>query len=125
MQQDLTGVWTGQYAYRNGWPPVLFTATLIDSAGALSGSTHEDEPVHGMLFATVSGRRAGSVVSFTKTYEDAPATFLTVSYEGVLAPDGDEIEGVWRVAGSGSGTFLMVRPRREELRAAKVREAAV
>ena len=38
--QDLTGVWNGLYSYPDGLS-VTFVATLIESGGALSGSTHE------------------------------------------------------------------------------------
>ena len=38
--QNLTGVWQGLYTYPNS-ESVSFVATLIDSGGALSGSTHE------------------------------------------------------------------------------------
>ena len=113
--QDLTGVWNGLYSYPDG-RSVTFVATLIDSGSTLSGSTHEpcvggDCPA-ATLFATLMGSRAGSAVTFRKTYEAASLRYGTVNYEGRLNADATEIEGRWTIPGVWSGRFLMIRPQR-------------
>lgn len=70
---SLTGVWHGLYSYPGQRHPVYFVATLIDSGGNLSGSTHESEigefgaPL--TLYAGISGSRQGVSVLFTKLYD--------------------------------------------------------
>ena len=39
--QNLTGVWDGIYSYPIARAPVSFVATLIETASAVSGTTHE------------------------------------------------------------------------------------
>jgi hypothetical protein len=116
--QNLTGVWNGLYSYADG-RSVTFVATLIDSGSMLSGSTHEpciggDCPA-ATLFATLTGSRSGSAVTFRKTYEAASPRWGTVNYEGRLNADATEIEGRWTIPGVWSGKFMMIRPLREGL----------
>jgi hypothetical protein len=115
--QNLTGVWHGLYTYPHG-QSVSFVATLIDSAGALSGSTHEPGghggAPSGTLYATLIGRRAGSAVTFRKTYDGKLPHYRAVDYAGTLNADATEVEGRWTIAGVWSGTFLMIRPARKE-----------
>jgi hypothetical protein len=47
-------------------------------------------------------------VRFAKTYDEVALAHYAIHYAGTLAPDGNEIEGEWRVPGD-HGTFLMVR----------------
>jgi hypothetical protein len=67
-----TGVFQGLYTYPNG-ESASFVATLIDSSGALSGSTHEPcaraVSSSGTLYATLAGSRTGSAVAFHKIYD--------------------------------------------------------
>jgi hypothetical protein len=121
--QSLTGVWTGLYTYGATGESVSFVATLIDSDGLVSGDVEEpntfaavDSP---MLHASVSGLRAGSAVSFLKTYD--AGDYAPVSYEGALSPDGAEIAGRWSIGAGWGGTFLMIRPIEE---AAAIRREA-
>lgn len=113
--QDLTGIWQGLYSYGGLGHEVGFTATMLDSGGALWGTTHEHDlrlaPTS--LDASLAGRRAGQRVSFTKTYETEGEGFFPIAYEGVLSGDGTEVEGTWAIPASAlSGRFLMSRPRR-------------
>ncbi len=114
---NLTGIWHGLYSYPYGRPPVSFVATLIEAGRTVSGTTHEpcdreDSPGE-MLFATLLGRRRGSMVAFLKTYDSANPNYSRVIYEGTLSADGTEIEGRWILPGS-SGKFLMIRSAGKE-----------
>jgi hypothetical protein len=112
---SLTGIWQGRYTYPSG-SSVDFVATLIDSGGSFSGSTHEQCSFRKgrTLSATLEGTRAGSAVSFRKTYQDGGLLYAaTVKYDGTLSSDTTEIEGRWTIWMGGSGKFLMVRPARK------------
>lgn len=110
---SLTGVWHGIYSYPRDQASVNFVATLIESASAVSGTTHEPCAIGGRpdrtLFATVSGSRRGAVVWFTKTYDGGNPLYGEVAYEGRLSDDSTEIEGCWTIPGIWSGKFLMIR----------------
>ena len=110
---DLTGVWLGLYSYPRTLEPVSFTATLIDTAGAISGSCHE-KPRQGstagcVLFATLSGHHNDGVVAFIKTYDDGIPHARAINYEGAIHDEGTEIEGRWTIPRIWSGRFLMIR----------------
>jgi hypothetical protein len=126
---SLTGVWQGLYSYPIARKSVSFVATLIETAGAVSGTTHEPCAVGGApgetLFATLAGSRNDSTVAFVKTYDGANPHYGVVQYEGILSGDGTEIEGRWIVPGNWSGKFLMIRSAgREEAVGRKVFERA-
>jgi hypothetical protein len=112
-ERNLTGVWNGLYTYPNG-RSTAFVATLIDSGGSLTGTTHEQSTLPGSggatLFASLSGSRRDSSVAFTKTY-DRPGDFhrSPIQYEGALNGEGTEIEGRWTIVKVWSGKFLMIR----------------
>jgi hypothetical protein len=110
--ENLTGIWQGLYTYSHG-SSVSFVATLIDSAGSLSGSTHEACSFRSgrTVCAMLEGSREGHAVSFLKTYQDAgPFYAATVRYQGTLSNDATEIEGRWTIWRILSGKFVMVRP---------------
>jgi len=110
---NLTGVWHGIYSYPIARAPVSFVATLIETASAFSGTTHEPCTVGGSpndkLYATLLGSRQDRAVTFVKTYDGANPYYGTVTYEGTLSPDGTEIEGRWIVPRNWAGKFLMIR----------------
>jgi len=119
-KRNLTGVWNGLYTYRDG-RSTSFVATLIDSGGALSGTTHEQSTSGtpgAMLFASLAGARSDSAVTFTKTY-DKPDVFhrSPIRYDGALNGEGTEIEGRWIIMLFWSGKFLMVRSAGQEMKA--------
>jgi hypothetical protein len=110
---SLTGIWHGIYSYPIPRAPVSFVATMIETASAVSGTTHEPCTIGGspdeILYATLLGSRQHSAVAFVKTYDCVNPCYGTVAYEGTVSPDGTEIEGRWIVAGNWSGKFLMIR----------------
>jgi len=113
MAENLTGLWHGQYSYPIATrAPVPFTANLIDAEGTLGGSITERAIVGKAgsrnLYATISGRRSGSAVSFMKMYEVHSGPYTSVAYHGALSEDGLEIDGEW-IASGWSGRFLMIR----------------
>jgi hypothetical protein len=122
-ERDLTGIWNGLYTYQDG-RSTAFVATLIESGGSLSGTTHEPSTLGASpgatLYANLVGCRRDASVSFTKTY-DQPGVFhrSPILYEGALNGDGTEIEGRWTIVKVWSGKFLMIRPRGEELKASR------
>ena len=112
-ERNLTGIWNGLYTYPHG-QSTTFVATLIETAGSLSGTTHEPSTLGDApgttLLATLSGARRDGAVTFTKRYDPPGArTASPVRYEGALNADGTEIEGRWVIAQMWSGKFLMIR----------------
>ena len=110
---NLTGVWQGLYTYPGINKSVSFVATLIETPGTLTGSTHEPcvfrDGAGGTLFATLLGGHGGAQVAFRKTYAAAGPNYDLVDYQGTLSADGIEIEGHWVIRRTWSGTFLMIR----------------
>ncbi len=117
-ERDLTGIWNGLYTYPHG-QSTSFVAILIETGGSLAGTTHEpgtlgDDP-ETTAFATLSGSRRDSMVTFTKRYDRlTPRKRSPILYEGVLNGDGTEIEGRWSIPRSWSGKFLMIRSAGKE-----------
>jgi hypothetical protein len=122
---SLTGVWHGIYSYPRDAASVSFVATLIETASAVTGTTHELGAAGAgrTLYATVVGSRNASAVSFIKTYDGDNPLYGTVAYEGRVSGDRTEIEGRWNIPGVWSGKFLMIRERGREV--AVSRKAAV
>src|SRR5262245_31934003 len=109
--ENLTGIWQGLYTYPFG-SSVSFVATLIDSGGSFTGSTHEACSFHPgrTICAMLEGGREGRTVSFLKTYQEGgPRYAAAVRYRGALSTDATEIEGRWTIRGVLSGKFLMIR----------------
>jgi hypothetical protein len=117
-ERNLTGVWNGLYTYPHG-RSTSFVATLIETAGSLSGTTHEPSTLGDApgttLFATIAGARRDCAVTFTKRYDPpGPSTSSPILYEGALNAEGTEIEGRWIIAQVWSGKFLMIRSAGQE-----------
>ena len=126
-EQDLSGQWHGFYNMPRGGPAAPFEAVLRDAGGLLSGlitETGDTEDCAGqVLHAVIEGHRQGASVHFEKRYDYLPRAHYVIHYEGALHADADEIEGRWRIPGSWSGTFLMIRgSRAEEAAVRKVSE---
>jgi hypothetical protein len=113
--KNLTGIWQGLYSYPRNFASVGFVATLIETASAVTGSSHEPHRTTGaVLCATLFGRRAGALIDFVKSYEQTEGGYgADVRYVGTVAEDGTEIEGQWSIGTAWSGRFLMVRGARE------------
>jgi hypothetical protein len=110
---SLTGQWQGLYSYPHYFEPVYFVATLVSLGAQFSGTTHEAAEGRAgaplKSFALIDGALAGHAVSFSKTYDGSANRDHTISYEGTLSADGQEIEGTWVIPGDWSGRFLMIR----------------
>jgi hypothetical protein len=125
---NLTGVWNGVFQQpRCG--SIAFTATLIESAGQITGSTHEPCVLAGCPLKThlalLSGRRQSRSVAFVKTYDPPGFGYGTVSYAGELNGEATEIAGTWTIAGSFSGAFLMIRAGRRTRARTRKKHATV
>jgi hypothetical protein len=124
---NLTGVWNGVFQQPH-FGSVAFTATLIESANQISGSTHERCALfgcpRGTHLALLSGRRQSRTVSFVKTYDPPGFGYGSVSYVGELNGDATEIAGTWTIEGL-SGAFLMIRARRRTLARRRKKHATV
>jgi hypothetical protein len=105
---DLSGVWHGIFNYPHDLPPTEFVATLVEHDGGLSGETEETDSQGRRLTALIHGHHADTSVSFIKTYDERHTH--AVHYAGTLDAEATEIAGAWRIPGSWSGTFVMVRP---------------
>jgi len=116
---SVAGDWTGVFDYGDGFEDAVpFTAMLFDVVGAVWGQTTErnsiDPDISGAtLTASVSGRRSGREVIFTKAYDGPPVGGeFPIIYAGLLSGDGKRIEGRWHIPAMGddySGPFRMDR----------------
>jgi hypothetical protein len=113
---SLTGVWSGEYRYPtplSGVRGVPFNARIEESEGAFTGDIDEPntfaDPSARRLFATISGTRKGSAVSFIKTMDGTGGANHSIFYEGVVNSDFTRIEGRWSIPGDWGGSFFMER----------------
>ena len=115
-EYDLTGEWSGIYNYPARYPPNSFEASIRDSGGIITGVIRQPgelfEPAGSHQHAEIEGTRTGSSVRWIKLYD--ALTRSPPRYEGTIQPGGNEIEGEWHHPGDWSGTFLMVRARKEK-----------
>lgn len=119
---DLSGSWTGSFAYPGQMSAVPFSLELRDHGGQLSGVCDEPAPPAlggGRATSLIEGRRSGSQVRFAKVYDDVAHFRHRVDYRGTLDPDECEISGTWSIEGDWSGPFVMTRPRRARAERAK------
>ncbi len=126
--ESLTGVWNGVFQQPD-CGSVAFTATLIESANQITGSTHEPCVLPGcprkIHLALLSGHRQSRAVAFVKTYDPPGFGYGTVSYAGELNGEATEIAGTWTIAGSFSGAFLMIRAGRRAPARTRKKQATV
>ncbi|HKD48398.1 MAG TPA: hypothetical protein VKB67_12000 [Rhizomicrobium sp.] len=121
--ENLTGVWQGLFSYTTALRAGQFSATLIETAHQITGSTSEiwaSGPRAGeTVLAMVCGHRSDKAVSFIKRYEGPEKPNHSVVYEGILDDDFLEIEGRWFIPGSWAGRFLMIRSGGRQLEVAR------
>ena len=110
--RDLTGAWSGTYAYPGQVGPTTpFLARLDDQGGRLGGETIEPDLLgrDGPRAASISGSTHGGMVDFTKTYASSRFGFNNpIDYVGRVSEDGKSITGVWSLLNM-DGTFEMHR----------------
>ncbi len=110
--RNLTGAWSGSYAYPGqGLPTMPFLARLDGQGGRLGGETIEPALFGGTghRAALISGSTHGGMVDFTKTYANPSFGYNNpIDYVGRVSEDGKSITGVWSVL-SIDGTFEMHR----------------
>jgi hypothetical protein len=128
---SLTGAWSGEYQYpaaMRGAPRVPFNARIDEAGGSFTGAIDEPNTFADRsaprLFATISGTRTGSAVSFIKTMDGTGGATHSIVYDGVVNPDFTRIEGSWRIPGNWSGPFFMEREGAMAEEAAMRAEAA-
>ncbi len=112
---DLTGRWTGSYAYSGSLDPVPFSIDLRDDGGLVSGVIEEDGTnfdLAGPIHSTCAGQHDGERLSITKIYDTHNMLLAPIDYEGRILDEGHEISGTWTIAiDLMSGPFVMTRPR--------------
>lgn len=112
---DLTGRWSGNYAYSGSLDPVSFTADLRDDGGLISGLIAEEGNgigLSGTVHASFSGQRSGDHVSFVKIYDSHDELLDQIEYYGPITDEGHEISGAWTIQmGNLTGPFVMTRPK--------------
>lgn len=115
-EQDLSGLWTGFYAYDLTDDAVPFTAWLSEDGGTITGSVLEEDitaaGLDGECESEIVGERHGLDVRFTKIELAEPDGILRLlRYQGDTDPDCCVISGVWFFddPAESSGTFMMTR----------------
>jgi len=114
--ENLSGEWHGTYRYPAGArPDTPFLAMIQDRDGELSGTIIEPNGFRAETAqATLTGRRCGTSVDFTKVYHGAGPEYATpVDYVGGISDDGRRIDGVWSLL-EWDGIFEMFRDLVEE-----------
>lgn len=114
---DLSGYWSGWYAYTGWTERVPFTAWLTMTGDRFTGTTLESNSFAlasvSELTATLSGSVNEMRVSFEKVYDRNPGVHaLPVRYEGVLDNDYQVISGHWVIHNNNdyvTGDFEMSR----------------
>lgn len=113
-RRDLTGVWYGSYRYDAGSGNGFIA--VFEEAGGFTGTITEPDPHGGagLLRATVSGQRDGTMVRFVKQYDGSGGWSHAVHYSGRVDDEGTVISGTWRVDWL-RGTFTMEREKFTEV----------
>lgn len=108
--QDVSGVWYGRYAADHGYEDNGFIALLEELHGSVTGSISEPDDGGGIRRATVTGRRNGASLDFTKHYDGSGGWTHSVAYSGHVDPAGTLVMGSWIVEGL-TGAFDMTREK--------------
>ena len=111
---DVSGFWTGEYAYDSvKGLKVEFKAGLVQTGAILSGDTTEEntfaDQCGQILIAELFGKVSGQNVSFTKAYKNGPPGQEKILYQGSISDDGSLITGTWTIMSSWTGSFRMTR----------------
>ena len=120
---DVSGFWTGEYAYDSvKGLKVEFKAGLVQTGAILSGDTTEEntfaDQCGQILIAELFGKVSAQNVSFTKAYKNGPPGQEKILYQGSISDDGSFITGTWTIMSRWTGSFRMTReieqpPRKE------------
>ena len=108
---NLSGRWTGSYAYPGSLSPVPFEAEVRDDGGKISGLTSESGVENVPQHASFAGQHDDHDIAFTKIYDSHDEWFEPIDYRGAIDADGCEISGTWSMMNDWSGPFVMVRPK--------------
>ena len=111
---DVSGFWTGEYAYDSvKGLKVEFKAGLVQTGAILSGDTTEEntfaDQCGQILIAELFGKVSAQNVSFTKQYKNGPPGQEKILYQGSISDDGSFITGTWTIMSSWTGSFRMTR----------------
>lgn len=113
MNNDLTGVWFGEYHYTNGDSLINFMLNIDECGIHFDGRMDESNSFGGLngarILAHIEGARSGKNIFFTKTSDSTTRARNLVSYTGRLTLGGNRIEGNWSADGR-NGRFAMNRP---------------
>jgi hypothetical protein len=114
---DLTGLWSGEYRYPGNFRPTPFSAHLSEANSILTGTTLEPAtfgaPGLTELSADIAGARTDLLVRFTKIYHPAPGVHRDpIYYSGTVDAKLTSIEGDWRFSSGFVGRFVLVRASR-------------
>ena len=100
QQNDMNGLWSGEYAYDMEEAPAVFSVWIDDQAGILRGTITEPNTfVHNALEeldANLNGVRDGQIVDFVKIYSPRCGAHQTpIHYEGTANTDFTIVRGIW------------------------------
>ena len=116
LPRDLSGLWTGYYAYDLTDEAIMFTAWIKEEAGKITGTVLEEDystdALDTELEATIHGVRQGLDVRFTKVAMDEESGEpVLLRYHGDTDADCCLISGVWFFddPSDWTGTFMMTR----------------
>lgn len=112
--RDLSGLWTGYYAYDLTDEAIMFTAWIREEGGKISGTVLEEglRPDGSEDESTIHGIRQGLDVRFTKVALDEEAGEpVLLRYHGDTDADCCLVSGVWFFddPSDWTGTFMMTR----------------
>ncbi|RIJ15528.1 hypothetical protein [Henriciella mobilis] len=116
FSRDLSGLWTGYYAYDLTDDAIMFTAWIKEDGGKITGTVLEEnfspEAMDDEYESTIHGFRHGLDVRFTKiVIDDETGDPIMLRYHGDTDADCCLISGVWFFddPSDWTGTFMMTR----------------